>query len=233
MCLFQTGENSQLPHRRLNDPTQMSPLLRSLPAPQGRASSPPFLPHTRLFTAPPPMALPHCILFVFMSVFTTKPDHPWLILKPAWLSGGGCMLCSKTTGFKSWLEMRKHMTLNMWLNHFALQCSELKTGIKNTIPYSCCDDHQVNLQDVKFAKCLAHTGAWSMSKQETSSLFSPLPLEDCSMVGSIRTHSMFMESTFTKHITNLLTKCQISKGNLSQSFSIFNNEEHAKHQALT
>lgn len=100
MCLFQTGENSQLPHRRLNDPTQMSPLLRSLPAPQGRASSPPFLPHTRLFIATPPprplaMALPRCILFVFMSVFTTKPDHPWLILKPAWLSGGGCMLCSK------------------------------------------------------------------------------------------------------------------------------------------
>lgn len=72
-----------------------------------------------------------------------------------------------------------------------------------------------------------------MSKQETSSLFSPLPLEDCSMVGSIRTHSMFMESTFAKHIINLLTKCQISKGNLSQSFSISNIEEYAKHKAQT
>lgn len=86
------------------------------------------------------------LYFICVYVFTTKPDHPWLILKPAWLSGGGRMLCSKTTGFKSRLEMRKHMTLNMWLNHFVLQYSELKTGIKNTIPYSCCDDHQVNLQ---------------------------------------------------------------------------------------
>lgn len=102
------------------------------------------LPHP--FVHLPPMALPRCILFVFMSVFTTKPYHPWLILKPAWLSGGRRMLCCKTTGFKSWLETRKHMTLNMWLKHFVLQCSELKTGIKNTIPYSCCDDHQVNLQ---------------------------------------------------------------------------------------
>lgn len=85
---------------------------------------------------------------------------------------------------------------------------------------------------MKFAECLAHTGAWSMLKQETSSLFFPLPLENCRMVGSIRTHSMFMESTFAKRI-NLLTKCQISKGNLSQSFNIFNIEEYAKHWAQT
>jgi len=71
-----------------------------------------------------------------------------------------------------------------------------------------------------------------MLKQETSSLFFPLPLENCRMVGSIRTHSMFMESTFAKRI-NLLTKCQISKGNLSQSFNIFNIEEYAKHWAQT
>lgn len=48
------AELGQLPHRRLNDPTQMSPLLRSLPAPQGRARSLPFRSHTPLFTTPPP-----------------------------------------------------------------------------------------------------------------------------------------------------------------------------------
>lgn len=104
------AELGQLPHRRLNDPTQMSPLLRSLPAPQGRASSLAFRSHTRLFTAPHGTPT---LYFICVYVFTTKPDHPWLILKPAWLSGGGRMLCSKTTGFKSRLEMRKHMTLNM------------------------------------------------------------------------------------------------------------------------
>ena len=114
-----------------------------------KAEQDPFLFAPTPLCSPPPapaMALPRCILFVFMSVSTTKPDHPWLICKPAWLSGGGHMFCNKTTEFKSWLEVRKHMTLNMWLKHFALQCSELKTGINNTIPYSCCDDHQVNLQ---------------------------------------------------------------------------------------
>ena len=104
------------------NPTQMSPLLRSLPAPQGRASSLAFRSHTRLFTAPHGTPT---LYFICVYVFTTKPDHPWLILKPAWLSGGGRMLCSKTTGFKS------HLIQN-FLRRFALCFLDL-TGEKNVV----------------------------------------------------------------------------------------------------
>lgn len=82
------AELGQLPHRRLNDPTQMSPLLRSLPAPQGRASSLAFRSHTRLFTAP--MALPRCILFVFMSSPPNRITHGWSSSQRGWVEEGAC-----------------------------------------------------------------------------------------------------------------------------------------------
>ena len=48
------AELGQLPHRRLNDPTQMSPLLRSLPAAHGKARSLPVRSQTPLFTTTRP-----------------------------------------------------------------------------------------------------------------------------------------------------------------------------------
>lgn len=75
---FKRGRTRAAARRRLNDPAQMSPLLRSLPAPQGRARSLPFCSHCPLFVPPDgPPTLDFICVYVYLLHESGLPMATW------------------------------------------------------------------------------------------------------------------------------------------------------------
>lgn len=125
---FKPGRAGQLPPRRLNDPAQMSPLLRSLPTPQGRAGLSSLLP--RLFV---PLSLWHSHAVFYLCLCLSSPPnqitHGRLGASTIGWREEGTGSGVKPRGFESWSEILSRP----WTCYLCLcRRSQLKIGVKNT-----------------------------------------------------------------------------------------------------
>lgn len=96
MCLFQTGQSRAAAPKKTKWPS--SNVTSAEKPPNSPRPSGSFLSAPTALCSSLLMALPRCILFVFMSVFSTKPDHPWTPgSQHDRVEGGGDRLWGKTT----------------------------------------------------------------------------------------------------------------------------------------
>lgn len=147
------AELGQLPQRRLNDPAQMSPLLRSLTTPKGRASSFPLCSHSPLFI--PPCGT-HTLYFICVSVCLIHQTGLPMDTSEAARQIQGTAIRSKTTRVQFLVRDSKTYDLGHVTWTLCAWYYQLKTGKKNTFLLQLLW-WSSKLTNVKlFPQCLAH-----------------------------------------------------------------------------